>query len=72
MDRLVRPDLGLGVGYLIRAFYGRTKQAGFRVSARVFFAPTDRETVLAACRGMCTLGASNTNSGLMGVLGGSF
>jgi hypothetical protein len=74
MDRMTRPDLGLGVGYLIRVFHGdeRSKQAGFRISARVVFSPTDRDTVLAACRGTCTMTESNTNTGLMAVFGGMF
>jgi hypothetical protein len=74
MDRIVRPDLGVGVGYLIRAFgHMRVNQAGLRVSARIFFAPTDRESVMAACAGTCpTMTNANTNTGFMGVFGGVF
>jgi hypothetical protein len=75
MDRVVRPDLGAGVGYQIRAFYGRrqARQAGFRVSARILFAPPDRESVIAACAGSCpTPPVAGASSGFMGVFGGVF
>jgi hypothetical protein len=75
MDRIVRPDVGVGVGYALRAFgHMRVNQAGLRVSARIVFAPTDRDTVMAACAGTCpemTTGG-NRNTSFMGVFGGVF
>lgn len=74
MNRIVRPDLAVGVGYQIRVFgHMRVNQAGLRLSARVFFAPTDRDTITAACAGTCpTMTTANSNSGLVAVFGGVF
>lgn len=69
--RLARPDLGAGVGYGIRSFVGKQlRNAGLRVSARVYFAPTDRRDEAIACRGSCPTSAGNNNSGLMAVFSG--
>jgi len=67
MKRVSRPDLGVGVGYIIR----RTErhQLGLRLSARIFFAPTDHEVATAVCRGTCTTTADPSSSGLMVVFG---
>jgi len=68
--RLSQPDLGLGVGYGIRSFFGhRFRGAGLRVSARVVFAPTDRRDEEIACRGTCPTG-DRSSGGLMAVFGG--
>jgi hypothetical protein len=70
MDRIVRPDLGVGVGYQIRGrWHGGRSQAAFRISARIYFAPTDREVATAVCRGTCPTSSGVDNSGLMAVFG---
>lgn len=74
MGKLVRPDLGVGVGYAIRGFFGRRfqHQAALRISARIYFAPTDRRDEEIACRGSCPMTDGNTNSGLMAVFTGAY
>jgi hypothetical protein len=74
MNRFSRPDLGAGVGYQVRGFFGRklAKQAAMRISARVFFAPTDERDEMIACRGTCSTSNGTSNSGLMAVFGGQF
>jgi hypothetical protein len=64
---LVRPDLGVGVGWQIRTL--KHHQLGFRSEARVFFAPTDRDAATAVCRGTCTMPASTSSAGLMAIFG---
>lgn len=69
--RIARPDLGAGVGYGLRSFVGkRFRNSGLRVTARVFFAPTDRRDEEIACRGSCPMTAGNSNTGLMAMFGG--
>lgn len=67
-NRLVRPDLGVGVGYQLRHF-GKHDKLAFRLSARVMFAPADRTAATALCRGTCTMPASTSNAGLGAVFG---
>jgi hypothetical protein len=65
---LVRPDIGAGIAWQlrVRAFH---RQLAFRSSARVAFAPADRESVSAVCRGTCTMPARSSNSGVVVVFG---
>jgi hypothetical protein len=77
LPRFTRPDLGFGVGYQVRGFFGdeRRKQAGLRVTMRVYFAPTSdvlEEIKMIACRGTCPTTAGTSNSGLMAGFGGVF
>lgn len=68
---LSRPDVGAGIGYGIRTFFGRSyRDRGMRISARIYFAPTDQRDERIACRGDCPMTKGNTNSGLMAVFGG--
>lgn len=73
--RFSRPDLGIGVGYQLRAFRERAnrpaRQVAFRVSARAVFARSDSRDEQIACRGTCEMSPA-TDSGLMMVLGGQF
>jgi hypothetical protein len=69
MSRLWRPDLGVGVGYQVRGFWKHNKRhVAFRVSARLYFAPTDRD-VTAVCRGTCEMSRGTDNSGIMALVG---
>lgn len=66
-----RPELGLGVGYQIRAFFkGGDLLNGFafRISARVVFSPASNREETVACRGTCPMG-SGDSTGLMAVFG---
>jgi hypothetical protein len=69
-EKVLRPDLGVGLGYQLRLL--RWKKVTLRVSARAYFAPHDHSAApAAACRGTtCTMpSASSSSSGLMALFG---
>ncbi|HEU0030512.1 MAG TPA: hypothetical protein VFQ53_07765 [Kofleriaceae bacterium] len=66
-DVLVRPDLGVGIGWQVRLHLCR--DLAMRTMARVVFAPTDRDAASAVCRGSCEMPVSRDSSGLMIVSG---
>ena len=74
MRRFSRPDIGAGVGYRLRAFFGSQlhKQLALHVSMRIYFAPTDRRDEQIACRGTCAITDGNTNGGTLFVIAGAF
>lgn len=69
-----RPDVGAGVGYRLRAFFGHQlqKQVALHVSVRIYYAPTDRRDEQIACRGSCAMTEGNTNRGMLFVVAGAF
>ncbi len=70
MKRIWRPELGVGIGYQLRGYWKQNKRhVAFRVSARLYFAPVERDVAMEACRGCETRGGTN-NSGMAVFLGG--
>jgi hypothetical protein len=70
-EHVMRPDLGVGVGYDVRMF--QPWKIAFRLSARAYFAPHDHSAAPAtACHGttVCSMDpASSSSSGLMALFG---
>jgi hypothetical protein len=69
-ERVLRPDLGVGVGYQVRKLAGW--KLAMRVSARAYFAPHDHSAVPVSCRSStpCSMAAApSSSSGLMALFG---
>jgi hypothetical protein len=69
-DKVLRPDLGLGVSYQLRLL--KPFKLALRVSARAYFAPNDHSAApMAVCRGATcsTEVPRSSSSGLMAVFG---
>jgi hypothetical protein len=65
--RLMRPDVGAGVGWQVRFF---KPHMAFRIMTRVFFAPDEREAATTVCRGICmTTTTDASTTGIMALLG---
>jgi hypothetical protein len=69
-DPVLRPELGVGVGYQVRKLSGR--HLGFRLSARLWFSPTSKAMATAVCRGSCPTAGYDASSGLAVVFGVQF
>jgi hypothetical protein len=68
-EHVLRPDLGVGVGYQIRLL--KPWKLALRVSARAYFAPNDHSAApMAVCRGTCSTEVPrSSSSGLMALFG---
>jgi len=68
--RLVRPELGLGVGLQMRKFHA--PHVHLRFIVRVLFTPTDDDGMTAArCTGRCASASPLANGGMMFSIGGA-